>query len=169
MAKFGGDDLGPWSEFGTVAGMVTTQSGQDLSVPEPVSGLGDNPDLDGLPAVAGFGDAPLSLTSLTEEIVSVSEAVREQTPPEDYDNQVDADGDGTLDEATYRGRADGGVDILVDLNDDGHTDFIGVDLDLDNRVDFAGYDKDHDGDFEKRMYDDDGDGFLDRSVWTEGS
>ncbi|SNY08162.1 hypothetical protein [Paractinoplanes atraurantiacus] len=177
MAKFGSDDLGPWSEFGTVAGMVATQNGQDLSASTEVhTGLGDNPDLDNLPAVTGFGDAPLVPDSplvlddaIGEAVRETAEAVRELEPPDGYDNQVDADGDGTLDEATYRGRADGGVDILVDLNDDGRTDFIGVDLDLDNRVDFAGYDKDHDGDFEKRMYDDDGDGFLDRAVWTEGS
>ncbi|MEV4347646.1 hypothetical protein AB0J83_24590 [Actinoplanes sp. NPDC049596] len=168
MAKFGGDDLGVWSEFGTVAGMVTTKSGEDLSV---TTGLGDNPDLDGLPAVTGFGPAPLSLSDdLGEAVRETAAAVRELTPPDGYDNQVDADGDGTLDDATYRGRADGGADILVDLNHDGHTDFIGVDLDLDNRVDFAGYDNDHDGHFEKRMYDDNGDGFLDRTVWTdEGS
>ncbi|MEU8814362.1 hypothetical protein [Actinoplanes sp. NPDC048796] len=167
MAKFGGDDLGPWSEFGTVAGMVATQNGQDLSA--PVTGLGDNPDLDGLPAVTGLGDAPPHLPDEIGEVVRETAAAVRDEQVDDYDNQVDADGDGTLDEATFRGRADGGVDILVDLNDDGRTDFIGVDLDLDNRVDFAGYDKDHDGDFEKRMYDDDGDGFLDRAVWTEGS
>ncbi|GAA0446992.1 hypothetical protein Ade02nite_85560 [Paractinoplanes deccanensis] len=162
MAKFGGDDLGPWSEFGTVAGMVVSRNGDDLS---SSSGLGDNPDLDGLPAVTGFGGAPLAGPE-------VAEAVRELAPhpvPDGYDNRVDADGDGLDDDATYRGRADGGVEILVDLNGDGRTDFIGADTDLDNRVDFAGYDKDHDGDFDKRMYDDDGDGYLDRSVWTEGS
>ena len=68
------------------------------------------------------------------------------------------------DRATYRGRRDGGVDILVDLNGDGRADFIGHDKDRDWTVDSADYDKDHDGVFEKRMYDDDGDGLLDRSV-----
>ena len=66
--------------------------------------------------------------------------------------------------ARYRGRADGGVDILVDLDGDGKTDFVGHDVDADRTVDSADYDKNHDGFFEKRMYDDDGDGWLDRSV-----
>jgi hypothetical protein len=89
---------------------------------------------------------------------------RELPAPEGYRNKVDADGDGTWDRATYRGRADGGVDILVDLNADGHADFVGHDVDRDHVVDSADYDKDHDGVFEKRMYDDDGDGWLDRTV-----
>ncbi|MGA5302012.1 hypothetical protein ACPCHT_18935 [Nucisporomicrobium flavum] len=84
--------------------------------------------------------------------------------PEGYHNRVDADGDGTLDRATYRGHRGGGAEIVVDLDRDGRADFVGVDKDLDNRVDYADYDKDHDGVFEKRMYDDDGDGWLDRSV-----
>jgi hypothetical protein len=84
--------------------------------------------------------------------------------PEGYRNKVDADGDGDWDRATYRGRRDGGVDILVDLNGDGRADFIGHDKDRDWTVDSADFDKDHDGVFEKRMYDDDGDGLLDRSV-----
>jgi hypothetical protein len=86
-----------------------------------------------------------------------------------YHNQVDADGDGHLDHATYRADPDGGVEILVDLNGDGHADFIGHDTNMDNRVDYADYDKDHDGVFEKRMFDDNGDGYLDRTEWLHGS
>jgi hypothetical protein len=78
---------------------------------------------------------------------------------------VDADGDGHWDKATYRGRDDGGADILVDLDGDGQADFVGHDVDADNRVDYADYDKNHDGVFDKTMYDDNGDGWLDRSVW----
>lgn len=153
MRKHDGDgDLGAWSEFGTQAGLAASEA---VSAGE--SGMGDNPDMD------GFGDAP--------PFDGLGDAVREASAriapvPEGYRNRVDADGDGSLDKATYRGRADGGADILVDVNGDGRTDFIGADVDLDNRVDFADYDKDRDGVFEKRMYDDDGDGYLDRSVWT---
>jgi hypothetical protein len=130
------------------------------------AGFGDT--LDDLPATSGMGDAPRSglgdpgprgTAGVAEE--------REIAPPKWYHNQVDADGDGQHDKATYRGREDGGVDILVDLNGDGRTDFIGHDLDLDNRVDSAEYDKNFDGVFEKKMYDDNGDGWLDRTVWRD--
>jgi hypothetical protein len=158
MARHDGDDdLGAWSEFGTVTGMVAGRLSEDLS-DDVRTGLGDRPDLDGLPEV-GFG------SSVAE---AASGLAAELAPPAGYDNEVDADGDGTLDEATYRGRADGGVDILVDVNGDGRVDFVGTDADLDNRVDYADYDKDRDGVFEKRLIDDDGDGFLDRALWIHG-
>ncbi|MBL7255066.1 hypothetical protein [Paractinoplanes lichenicola] len=157
MARNDGyEDLGAWSEFGTVSGMVAARTTENLT--EAHTGFGDRPDeLDGLPDV--------TVGANVAEAVGALEAELSPPPPKGYDNEVDADGDGTLDDATYRGRADGGVDILVDVNDDGRVDFIGTDLDLDNRVDYADYDKDHDGVFEKRMHDDDGDGFLDRSTW----
>jgi hypothetical protein len=159
MQKHDGEDLGPWSEFGTQSGIVAAGL-----VPDGESGFGDNPDID------GFGDAPvLGGPELGDALKNAAETVRELTPPKGYRNRVDADGDGDLDKATYRGRADGGADILVDLNKDGRTDFVGHDVDLDHRVDFADYDKNHDGVFEKRMYDDDGDGWLDRTVWTPES
>src|SRR5689334_14410146 len=154
----GENDLGVWSEFGTVAGMVAGRTAEDVTENAPgavLTGFGDRPDLDGLP------DVTVGAT--------VAEAALDLAPPEGYDNRVDADGDGTLDEAVYLGRADGGVDILVDVDGDGQVDFVGTDVDLDNRVDFAEYDKDGDGVFEKRMFDDDGDGFLDRAEWLDPS
>lgn len=155
----GDDDLGAWSEFGTVTAMVAGRLGEDLGS-DVQTGFGDRPDLDGLPEV-GLG---ASAAGVAADLAAVL------APPKGYDNEVDADGDGTHDEATYRGRADGGVDILVDMNDDGRVDFVGTDTDLDNRVDYADYDKDRDGVFEKRLIDDDGDGFLDRALWLhEGS
>ena len=173
MRKHDGDDLGVWSEFGSAAGTAAYRAfdGPEGGTGgggggEERSGLGDRPDLDGLPAVAtGLGDAPVAGRGLGE---ALSGAVQdtELPAPRGYRNRVDADGDGDLDRATYRGRADGGVDILVDVNGDGRTDFIGTDRDLDNRVDYADYDKTGDGVFEKRMYDDDGDGFLDRTIFT---
>lgn len=188
------DSLGEWSEFGSAAGTAArgaveypaTQGlgsapdawgtgGGDLAAR---SGLGSAPhldgapDLDGLPAVSGLGDAPRrgfgdAFREVGEALGSPGKGHAEAehlAPPKGYHNLVDADGDGHLDKATYRGHEGGGVEIRVDLNRDGETDFIGVDKDLDNRVDFADYDKDHDGVFEKRMFDDDGDGYLDRTV-----
>lgn len=175
--------LGDWAEFGTAAGIAATRATDALGDPaaaqglgaapeawgsggmaEVRTGLGDAPerDLDGLPVVSGLGDAPQ--TGLGDAGGDGTAEPRELAPPKGYRNKVDADGDGTWDRATYRGRKDGGVDILVDLNRDGHADFIGHDVDKDRVVDSADYDKDHDGVFEKRMYDDDGDGWLDRTV-----
>jgi hypothetical protein len=179
MKEFDGDDLGPWAEFGTAAGIAATRAaaasapaeqglgdapgGGGGETVEARSGLGDAPDLDGLPPVTGPGEA------LGHAVHDAAAKVGESAPPKGYHNRVDADGDGHLDEATYRAGEHGGADILVDLDGDGRTDFIGHDTDLDNRVDYADYDKDHDGVFEKRMYDDDGDGYLDRSVWSHDS
>lgn len=84
--------------------------------------------------------------------------------PEGYRTGVDMDGDGRDDKHLLRGRADGGVDILVDANRDGRVDTIGHDDDADGLVESVDYDKNHDGTFEKHMYDDTGDGWLDRTV-----
>jgi hypothetical protein len=156
------DDLGPWSEFG-MALHALAESG-DAPV-EPHTGLGDRPDLDGLPPVthSGLGAAPQA--GLGEALHDMSR----YAAPKGYHNRVDADGDGHLDKATYAGDGHGGAEILVDLSGDGQPDFIGHDTDLDNRVDFAEYDKDHDGFFEKRMFDDNGDGILDRTEWIHDS
>jgi hypothetical protein len=175
MTQQDGDDLGIWSEFGTAAGIAADRAARALSgngeaggAPgdEARSGLGDRPDLDGLPAVSRLGDAP-SLGAWLGEAASeaAAGAARDVPPPKGYHNRVDADGDGTLDRATYRGDGHGGAEILVDLDGDGRADFVGHDTDLDNKVDYADYDKNHDGIFEKRMYDDDNDGLLDRTEW----
>jgi hypothetical protein len=166
--------LGEWNEFGTAAGVsaahgaerladAATGSGAGGGVAGVRTGLGDAPgrDLDGL--VSRLGDAPR--TGLGEAGGLGTAEAEQLAPPEGYRNKVDADGDGDWDKATYVGRADGGVDILVDLNRDGRTDFIGHDLDTDWTVDSADYDRNHDGVFDKRMYDDNEDGLLDRTVW----
>jgi hypothetical protein len=179
--------LGDWSEFGSAAGVGVAHAVGSLGDPGATQGLGDAPgawgsgggtagartglgdapgrDLDGLPAVARLGDAPR--TGVGEPAQHGTAEPEHLAPPKGYRNKVDADGDGDWDKATYRGREDGGVDILVDLNKDGEADFIGHDLDKDWTVDSAHYDKDHDGVFEKRMYDDNGDGWLDRTVWNQ--
>jgi hypothetical protein len=188
----GSASLGEWSEFGSATGTAPAHEGfgsapdawgaggGDMSArsglgsaPElsarsgfgSAPGLTEGSDLDGLPAVAGLGDAPRSGLGEAGQGQGGLGEPEHLAPPKGYHNRVDADGDGSLDKATYRGREGGGAEIRVDLDGDGNADFVGVDQDLDNRVDFADYDKDHDGDFEKRMFDDDGDGFLDRTVW----
>jgi hypothetical protein len=177
----GSPGLGGWSEFGSAAGTAAQAvaegagsasdawgaGGADMSARSGLGsapGLGDGSDRDGLPAVSALGDAPRSGLGDAGEARSGLGEREHPAPPKGYHNRVDADGDGSLDKATYRGRAGGGAEIRVDLDGDGRADFVGVDKDLDNRVDFADYDKDHDGVFEKRMFDDDGDGFLDRTV-----
>jgi hypothetical protein len=185
--------LGPWSEFGSAAG-IAAQHAADVagepgatqglgSAPEgwgegggtmgARSGLGDAPDadLDGLPAVTRLGDAPRSAlgdaSGQGDAGGQGSAEARQIAPPKGYHNRVDADGDGDWDKATYRGHEGGGAEILVDLDGDGSTDFIGYDTDVDNRVDYADFDKDRDGVFDKRMYDDDGDGWMDRTKFLE--
>ncbi|GAA0802489.1 hypothetical protein [Spirilliplanes yamanashiensis] len=173
-----GDDAGPPPGLGVVP--APAPAVVELGPAErAVSGFGAAPA-----GSAGFGAAPAEASPLARGVASVVttaaqagyEAVRARedaglggpvgdgAAPEGYRNRVDADGDGRWDPATYRGRADGGVDILVDLDGDGRADFAGHDDDRDNRVDRAHYDRDHDGVFETVMYDDDGDGWLDRTV-----
>jgi hypothetical protein len=143
---------------GAVAGFGAPLTG---AAPGAVTGFGEASGLYRSGAyTSGLGDAPRSGFGSHP----VAAQPQEIAPPEGYHNRVDADGDGTWDRGTLRGRADGGVDILVDLDGDGKTDFIGHDVDADRTVDSADYDRNHDGFFEKRMYDDDGDGWLDRSV-----
>jgi hypothetical protein len=181
------DDLGAWSEFGTADGLAAIHGAEAMAAGEGFGdatdvgyttgfgaapggwagesatahvGFGAAPDLDGLaPVTAPFGEAAVEAAGL----IGASSA------PAGYHNQVDADGDGHVDHATYRGDGHGGVEILVDLNHDGRADFIGHDTDLDNRVDYADYDKNHDGVFEEREYDTNHDGILDRVTWLHDS
>jgi hypothetical protein len=149
------------------SGLGSAPGGWGASVPMGQIPVGEaRTGLGGPSATAGLGDAPGARSGLGDRGTVYGSTAREQeiAAPKGYHNRVDADGDGTWDRATYRGRADGGVDILVDLDGDGRTDFIGHDVDADRTVDSADYDSDGDGFFEKRMYDDNGDGLLDRSV-----
>jgi hypothetical protein len=82
---------------------------------------------------------------------------------DNYSTRVDIDGDGSWDAHTVHARADGGVDIHADMNNDGVVDFIGHDDNRDGLVDSADYDTNHDGVMDVRMYDDNRDGWMDRS------
>jgi hypothetical protein len=192
------DSLGDWSEFGTAAGLTAVHGlealpaeqsfgdapagwvdeamtvhegfgeapavhegfGEAPSLSEGAS-FGAAPDLDGLP--------PAGDTHLGEVALDTAARLDDSVAPAGYHDQVDADGDGHLDHATYRGDGHGGALILVDLNGDGHVDFIGHDIDLDNRVDYADYDKNHDGVFEERIFDTNHDGILDHPTWLPDS
>ncbi len=80
----------------------------------------------------------------------------------DYRTEVDVDGDHRWDPYVAHERSDGGVDILVDRNEDGSIDFVGHDVDRDGLVDSADFDTDGDGRLDTRMHDDTGDGWMDR-------
>jgi hypothetical protein len=125
--------------------------------PSGHSGFGSAPS-----ASSGFGDAPGAGPEAVGRSIAEAEHL---VPPEGYHPHIDANGDGHWDEATFIGTKDHGVEILVDVNHDGHADFVGHDTNSDGLVDYADYDKDDNGTFEKRMYDDNGDGWLDRTVW----
>jgi|SRR4051812_3925279 hypothetical protein len=157
-----GSAPGHTSGFGSAPGADWGAGG---SAPGAQSALGDAPaaqqGLGDVPAHQGLGQSPQQALGEPSQAHALG---REIAPPQGYHPRVDADGDGTWDKATYRGRPDGGADILVDLNHDGKADFIGHDVDGDHKVDYADYDTDHDGVMDKRMYDDDNDGWLDRAV-----
>jgi hypothetical protein len=133
--------------------------------PSSVGGFGAAPTGSG-----GFGDAArgFSLSGQSAEIGAGSGAgsgigsgFGDAPPvPTGYETRVDADGDGTWDVHSVRGRAGGGVEILVDRDGDGRADFVGHDVDADGIVDFADYDVDRDGAFDERLTDPDGDGWL---------
>jgi hypothetical protein len=140
--------------------------------PSEHSGFGSAPDHGGLPpASSGFGDAPESGLGAApgsgpgQQLGRFSAEAAYVVPPKGYHPHIDANGDGHWDKATFIGTKDDGVEILVDVNHDGHVDFVGHDTNRDGLVDYADYDKDDNGVFEKRMYDDNGDGWLDRTVW----
>jgi hypothetical protein len=164
------DAVGPHGAvqgFGDAPGAGGSGGGatQEAWLPSEHSGFGSAPDggagQDGLPpASTGFGDAPSSGFGESPQLSGEHIA-----PPEGYHPHIDANGDGHWDKATFIGTKGHGVEILVDVNHDGHADFVGHDTNSDGLVDYADYDKDDNGTFEKRMYDDNGDGWLDRTVW----
>jgi hypothetical protein len=85
-------------------------------------------------------------------------------PVGDYHTRVDVQGDGKWDAHTYTARADGGVDINVDLNHDGKADFVGVDHDRDGLIDESYMDFNHDGKMDAHYVDTNHDGWLDKKV-----
>jgi hypothetical protein len=185
---------GPWSASGSQAGAAAQHAADVIGTHGAVQGFGAAPGAGGsgagtVPATTGFGAAPASsgfgaappssgfgyappssgfgaapTTGLEEVGRSIGEAAH-MVPPAGYHPHIDANGDGHWDKATFIGTKGDGVEILVDVDHDGHADFDGHDTNGDGLVDYADYDKDDNGTFEKRMYDDNGDGWLDRTVW----
>lgn len=80
---------------------------------------------------------------------------------QEYTTRVDANGDGRWDDFTVTNREDGGVDLSVDRDGDGHAEFVGHDLDRDGLIDEATTDTDGDGALDTQWVDTDGDGWLD--------
>ncbi|MDG6104792.1 hypothetical protein Daura_05425 [Dactylosporangium aurantiacum] len=85
-----------------------------------------------------------------------------QAPTDGYHTRVDWDGDGRWDQHTYVNRADGGVDIVVDVDGDGRAEFVGHDTDRDGLINSSEIDTNHDGVMDQRYEDLNGDGWLDR-------
>jgi len=112
---------------------------------DPQSGLSAAPD-PGPPGAGGIGGS-----------ASVA-------PVGDYHARVDVQGDGKWDAHTYSARADGGIDINVDLNHDGRADFVGVDHDRDGLIDESYMDFNHDGKMDAHYVDTNHDGWLDKRV-----
>ena len=148
--------LGDWGAVGSAAGGAAGRTAEAVGSATGAGGGQSAPR-------EAFGDAPRARLGDVVRTVHVEE--QHVKGVGDYHNRVDADGDGDWDKATYAARADGGVDIMVDLDHDGRADFVGRDLDRDWKVDQAVIDRDRDGVFEKTMYDDNNDGILDRTVW----
>jgi hypothetical protein len=132
------------------------------AAPSGGSSFGEAPRSDG---DTSFGDGQEPTESFGT--VGASQGLGDAPGPDlveatGYRTWVDVDGDGTWDAHTAYERADGGVDIHVDVDHDGRADFIGHDVDRDGLVDSAEYDTDRDGAMDTRMVDDNGDGWLDR-------
>ncbi|WP_203719073.1 hypothetical protein [Asanoa siamensis] len=161
-----GSSFGPYAQAeGTHGGMGGLSGfGDEIGAglrdtpPAGVDGLGHAPMT--AEGTSGLGPAPTADGALglgPKEPIATA-------PPDGYRTRVDVDGDGDWDKHVLLGRADGGVDILVDKDRDGRIDFIGHDTDADGLVNSADYDKNNDGFFEKTMHDDNGDGWMDRTV-----
>jgi hypothetical protein len=119
--------------------------------------------LDGLVVDTG-GTANTSGGLLGHGITELPGQAPGQAPPPDYHPHVDVDGDGRWDQYTVQTRGDGGLDVVADMDHDGHADFVGHDDNRDGIIDRADYDADHDGRFEKHLRDVDGDGWMDRTT-----
>jgi hypothetical protein len=163
---------GPWSASGNAAGTAAQHVGDAIGRHGATQGFGDATGGGGggagqsgfgsaPPASSGFGAAP---TTALENVGRSFGDAEHIMPPAGYHPHIDANGDGHWDKATFIGTKSDGVEIFVDVNHDGHPDFVGHDTNSDGLVDYADYDKNDDGIFEKRMYDDNGDGWLDRTV-----
>jgi len=166
--------MGLFSGFADIGHTLSAPHVADVGMHEARQGFGDAPHAGGggggavPPVSSGLGDAPRSGLGDAPGKGGLGDAIKsaeELAPPKGYHPHIDANGDGHWDKATFIGTKGPGVEILVDVNHDGHADFVGHDTDGDGLVDYADYDKDDNGVFEKRMYDDNGDGWLDRTVW----
>ncbi|MDR7280998.1 Os1348 family NHLP clan protein [Catenuloplanes atrovinosus] len=155
-------DLGP----GGTASFGDASSHGFGAAPAHAAGLGSAPrGSEGFGPAADTGLGPASSASLHGTGPGATPAAgfgAAPTPVADgYRTRVDADGDGTWDPHSVRSRPGGGVEILVDRDGDGRTDFTGHDTDTDGLIDHADYDTDHDGTPDHHLTDTNNDGWLD--------
>jgi hypothetical protein len=129
---------------------VNVLYGGGPSGPSGVDGIVDDDDVPAGGGPLGGGVTELPARSGFGEV-----------PPPDHHPHVDVDGDGRWDQYTVRTRADGGVDVVADMDHDGRIDFVGHDDNRDGIIDRADYDSDHDGRLETHMRDVNGDGWMD--------
>jgi hypothetical protein len=121
--------------------------------------------LSGQTPESGFGPADLDFDPPDAGIGQHESGFGAAVPPLDnYHTRVDVDGDGKWDDHVYVARADGGVDIVVDMNHDGRADFIGRDFDRNGLIDESVMDTNHDGVMDTQYEDVNGDGWLDKRV-----
>lgn len=137
------------------------------AAPDPQVGLGEAPavqrGLGGAPPASGAAAAAAETPAAPPEHGGPGRGKPPPELPDGYQTRVDADGDGSWDEHRLLATPDGGVQIAVDLDQDGRADFVGHDENADGLVEWSGYDRDGDGTLETRMFDDDGDGWMDRT------
>jgi hypothetical protein len=153
-----GDDHGaPGDGVGAAIGGIV--GGDRTAGPEGLPAAGPLPE----PATRGtlYTSAAAAQRAIDEP---GDAALQSMQPPPEYHTRVDADGDGRWDRFTAVDRGDGGVDLVVDRNNDGRAEFVGHDVDRDGLIDEASTDTDGDGRLDARWVDGDGDGWLDRRI-----
>jgi hypothetical protein len=159
----GGPSAGGTQSLGA-AGGGTESFGQGPKASESFGSASDTGGDEGFGTAAGgsdsMGSAPAGVKGGADSMGEAPSLVEAA----DYRTSVDVDGDGSWDRNRAYERADGGVDIHVDINSDGVADFVGHDYDRDGLVDDAEFDDDLDGTMDRRMHDDTGDGWMDRET-----
>lgn len=173
-ASFGADDGRSGASFGSAdpgqGGGESDRSGASFGGEgsESQASFGDESDGSEYRPRHGAGEGLGAAVSQAGDFMGdggVEEAPRgtvySSAAAQEYTTRVDANGDGRWDEFTATNREDGGVDLSVDRDGDGHAEFVGHDLDRDGLIDEATTDEDGDGALDTRWVDNDGDGWLD--------
>jgi hypothetical protein len=188
----GGAVLGPWSEFGSAAGIAAQHGAEAVGAHGAAQGLGDAPDAWGggggagheqWPASAhsGFGSAPHSGGGAAPHAGGGTDL--DGLPPTSQGlGQAPQGGIGQS--GQFSGEPEhlappAGYHPRIDANGDGHWDkatFVGtkdhgveirVDLNHDGRADFVGEDANADGRVDYADYDKDHDGVFEKRIYDD--